>query len=404
MTTDGTRSVWEELGTTPVINANGHVTVLGGSSISPRVRRAMEEATHYYVDMRDLLLKSGEIMAPMLGAEAAFVTSGAASALVLGTAACLSGDDIEKIQRLPNTEGMKNEVIIFNRMKQMAYRYWRCFETAGAKLVWVGSEEEGTIEDIESAIGPNTALIQYLGRAYARGGVPPAKELIALGKRHNVPVFVDAAGETWPLDGLTKYALEGADLVAYAAKYFNAPHSTGVLCGKQELVDIAFKHNFVAFQYGTMGVGRGYKIERQEIVAAVEALREWLTMDHEERLMSEDAKIRTIASTIEGIPGVRVTLCATVAVGIGNPLPEVSGPAGSMALEIDPQVVGKTATEVAEELRDGDLSIVVNVRRADLAAGTESLGEADLLGLNMRCVHDGQEQTIAERLRNALAG
>jgi uncharacterized pyridoxal phosphate-dependent enzyme len=403
MTTDASKKVWENVGVKPVINGNGHVTVLGGARLSPRVWQAMEDANPYFVDMRDLLRSTGEIIAPMVGAEAAFVTSGGAAALNLATAACISGDDLEKIERLPHSEGMKNEVVILNRMKQMGYRYWRCFETAGGRLQWVGSEENGTVDDMERAITENTAALHYLGRGPQRGGVPPLEDVIALGKKHNIPVIVDAAGETWPVDGLSKFAKAGADLVAYAAKYFNAPHSTGILCGKKELIDIAFKHTFVGFQYGTMGIGRGYKIERHEIVAVVEGLKEWLSMNHEERLIAEDNMVATITAAVKDIKGVEVSPGTRSMVGTGDPLSKTGGPAGSMTITIDSQVVGKTAGEVAEELAGGNPSIVAGVRRAELAAGTESMGSMDALGLTMICMEEDQAPIVAERLRAALS-
>ena len=403
MTTDASKKVWENVGVKPVINGNGHVTVLGGARLSPRVWQAMEDANPYFVDMRDLLHSTGEIIAPMVGAEAAFVTSGGSAALNLATAACITGDDLEKIERLPHSEGMKNEVVILNRMKQMGYRYWRCFETAGGRLQWVGSEENGTVDDMERAITENTAALHYLGRAPQRGGVPSVEDVIALGNKHNIPVIVDAAGETWPVDGLSKFAAAGADLVAYAAKYFNAPHSTGILCGKKELIDIAFKHTFVGFQYGTMGIGRGYKIERHEIVAVVEGLKEWLSMDHEERLIAEDNMVATITAAVKDIKGVEVTPGTRSMVGTGDPLSKTGGPAGSMTITIDPQVTGKTASEVAEELAGGNPSIVAGVRRAELAAGTESMGSMDALGFTMICMEEDQAPIVAERLRAALS-
>ena len=228
------------------------------------------------------------------------------------------------------------------------------------------------------------------------------EDVIALGKKHNIPVIVDAAGETWPVDGLSKFAAAGADLVAYAAKYFNAPHSTGILCGKKELIDIAFKHTFVGFQYGTMGIGRGYKIERHEIVAVVEGLKEWLSMDHEERLIAEDNMVATITAAVKDIKGVDVTPGTRSMVGTGDPLSKTGGPAGSMTITIDPQVTGKTAGEVAEELAGGNPSIVAGVRRAELAAGTESMGSMDALGLTMICMEEDQAPIVAERLRAAL--
>src|SRR5579883_1108626 len=118
-----TTSIFEDIGVVPVINAVGHQTVLGGSQLSPRVRAAMEEANRYFVDMGALLERSGRLIAETLGAEAAYVTPGCAAALALGTAACIAGRDPEKIGQLPDTTGLKNEVLIQTRSR---YKYDRC--------------------------------------------------------------------------------------------------------------------------------------------------------------------------------------------------------------------------------------------------------------------------------------
>lgn len=402
MTTDPRRKVYEDVGVRPVINCTGHGTIVGGATISPTAWEAMANANHYYVDMRELFRSTGEIIASLVRAEAAFVTSGGAAALNLGAAACITGDNPENIQRMPDSEGMKNEVIIQTRMlTQMAYGYWRCFETAGGTNVYVGTEESATVEDMEKAITDKTAIIHYLGRGPKRGGVPPLADVIALGKKYDIPIFVDAAGETWPVDGLTKFTEAGADLVAYASKYFNGPHSAGILCGRKDLVDIAFKHSFIGFQYGTLGVGRGYKLERGTVIGVVHALREWLTTDHEPRLMAEDRMVNEIASAVKDIPGVQVTRFARAMTGVGAPISDVGGPAGSVAILIDSQVVGKTAPEVAQDLRDSNPSIWVAAQKAGAGAG-ESMGAPDVVGLTMICMEEYQAAEVAEKIRAAL--
>ena len=150
--------VYKELGVKPIINAIGSVTMLGGSTPLPEVSEAMEKAADSYIPLMELQEKAGKIIADMVDVPAAYLTSGAGSALTLATAAVMAGDDDDKIQQLPDTTGMKNEILIQTRQR---YWYDRCLELAGAKLVEYGSEEKTTREDLEKAIGPNTVAVHY---------------------------------------------------------------------------------------------------------------------------------------------------------------------------------------------------------------------------------------------------
>ena len=385
----------------PVINATGVVlhTNMGRAPLSKEAARAMVQISQNYSNL-ELNMSEGKrgsrqayvqsLLCFLTDAEAALVVNNNASALLLGL----------------STLSSKREVII-SRGEAVeiggGFRIPGVMIQSGTILREVGTTNRTYISDYEAAITENTAALHYLGRAPQRGGVPSVEDVIALGNKHNIPVIVDAAGETWPVDGLSKFAAAGADLVAYAAKYFNAPHSTGILCGKKELIDIAFKHTFVGFQYGTMGIGRGYKIERHEIVAVVEGLKEWLSMDHEERLIAEDNMVATITAAVKDIKGVDVTQgTRAMTGGTWIPLSQSGGLAGSMQISIDPQMVGKTAGEVAEELAGGNPSIFVGVRRADLAGGTDSMESHDVLGLTVICMEEDQAVVVAERLRAAL--
>lgn len=393
--------VWERYGIQPVINGQGHTTVLGGSSLSPEVMMAREAATHLFVDMKQLLANTGEMIAPMLGAESALVTAGSATAITLGAAACLTGLDKGKTSQLPNTDGINNEVVMFKRMlnPELGHRYWRCFETVGCKLVLVGDDDSGTIKQMEDAITSKTAIIHYLPRAWRQGNLPTPEEVIELANRYKIPVFIDAAGETFPLSEMTRYCKAGADLVTYGGKYFSAPHTTGVLCGRRDLVEAAANHSFIGFQYGSFGIGRASKLAREDVVAAVEALTQWMTMDHEERMMQEDSKVRVIESMVQDIPGVNVVKCSFAMAGVGTRIENNSGPAGSMIIEIDENVVGKAVPDIVQELEDGSPSIWAIYAKKNLPAVSKFEG----LGFTMVCILDGQETVIGERLRSVLS-
>src|ERR687888_1733372 len=151
-------SVYEQLGVRPVINARGNNTVLGGSTPSARVRRAMQDAERYYVDMEQLLERSGQVIADLLGCEAAYVTPGAAAALALGAAACITGSDLDKMARLPNTSGMKNKLLL---QKRHHYHYEHAPTIVGAQLVEVGNADGTTAAQLEAALGSDVAAVLY---------------------------------------------------------------------------------------------------------------------------------------------------------------------------------------------------------------------------------------------------
>ena len=169
----------------------------------------------------------------MLDVEAALITSGCAAALAVGAAAIMTGQDVAKIEQIPDVSGMRHEFII---QKQLRVKYDRSMSIPGGKLVEVGNIEETTADHIEEAIGPNTAGIHYLAPGDRLPGALPIEEVIRIGQAHNIPIIVDAAGEVYPTSLLSDYVKMGADLVAYGAKYFGSVNSSGILTGKKDLV------------------------------------------------------------------------------------------------------------------------------------------------------------------------
>ena len=374
------RGIYESVGARHVINARGAYTTMGGSRLSPTVSAAMAEANRYFVDMRELLESSGRIIAQMLECEAAYVTSGAAGALALAAAACLTGDDPAKMERLPDVTGMRHEILI---QKDLRVRYDRAVTVPGAKLVEVGDEAGTTPQQLEAAIGPRTAAVHYYATSYPnlsdRPGTLMLDQVVAVARAHAVPVIVDAAGQTYPLDSLKKYAQMGADLVCYAGKYFDAPHSTGILTGRKDLVEIAAMQGFIGFETsGYRTFGRAMKLDRQEIVAVVVALREWFAMNHEERFLGYARRAERITAVLRGIPGIAVT-----PVPIGPPVMR-----SGLQIALEPGS-GKTGPQIAAALREGTPSIAINA-------------QPDTLTVSVAFFEDGEEEIVAERLRDAL--
>ena len=368
--------IYRELGARPVINAIGSVTMLGGSTPAPEVKEAMERANYAYVPLMELEQKAGEAIARMVDVPAAYITSGAGSALTLATAAFMAGDDDSKIQQLPDTTGMKNEILI---QKRQRYWYDRCLQLAGAQLVEFGSDEMTTREDLERAISPNTAAVHY----YAVEQDPDSKALsledtLDIARAEGVPVMVDSAGQIYPLENLGKYVRMGADFQCIAAKYMGAPQSTGLALGTEEMIRKLGLHSFVSYEGRRVrGIGRPQKVDRQEMVGAVAAVRRWVTMDHEERLADAERKTRTILAPLQGIPGVTTRFIDNV---IGHM------PYG-LDLEVDESVAGISVFDVVDRLKAGDPPIWTRVREG------ESWITIHVFGLR-----DGEDRIVGERI------
>jgi L-seryl-tRNA(Ser) seleniumtransferase len=348
-------SIFERLGVKPVVNARGFNTVVGGNTPSPRMREAIEEVERYYVDMQELLAKSGEAIAALMGAEAAYVSAGAAAGLALGTAACMAGSDHDRIAQLPDTTGMRGEVLL---QRSQVYQYDRAVSIFGAKLVEVEPSE------LEGSIGERTAAVLFPAHLDELAGIVPLDEVIRLAHAKGVPVIVDAAAQVYPLDRFLSFTTSGADLVAYSCKYFGGANSTGILCGRRDLIEAVSLQGFIGFEHHTnrKGLGRGFKIDRQEIVCTVVAVEEWLEMDHDRRLAETERRIGAIQRAIERAPGVSFELIRQRGAG-----PRV------LAITVDPAAAKRSAEDVVKALRDGNPAIWINSRPGVLLVNPEPL-------------------------------
>ena len=232
-------NIYDELGVEPIINAVGPATRLSGSIMHPEVAEAMRQASECCVDIAQMQARAGEIIAEITGAEAGYVTSGAAAGLLLGTAACVTGLDPGKMNRLPDTSGMKNEVIMARSHRNF---YDHAVRSVGIELVEVGIADRFSgagIRDaegweIEAAISERTAAIVYVAYAHTQ---PSLEEVVAAARKGGVPVIVDAAGQLPPASNLQRFIAAGADLVAFSGgKAIGGPQASGILCGRRDLI------------------------------------------------------------------------------------------------------------------------------------------------------------------------
>ncbi len=377
--------IYEQFGVTPGINARGNQTLLGGSTPPPEVQAAMDEATSSgYVVFEDMLRKTGEFIAETLGTEQAFVTSGAAAAIALGTAAVLAGDDRSKMASIPDTSDFDRNELVFQKGHE--YGYKRCFTLAGAKLVDVGREDGCTVEEMESGIGPKTAGIAY----YESGRWGPEwvslDEARVLADKHGIALTVDAAGQIYPLGQFMRVARTG-DVVAFGAKYIGSPHSTGICTGRSQFVESAFLQNFIGFETaGMQGLarpfGRPFKTDRGEVMGVAVALRRWFTIDHEERLAVEEAKRDAFARGLKGVAGVTTSV----------PTEAQLGPNVTVFIHFDASVAGIDGHEVIKRLEEGDPPI-----------WTRTHDDGGSIGIGVQMLSDEEVETVIGRLREVLS-
>jgi L-seryl-tRNA(Ser) seleniumtransferase len=365
MATTAPSGVYEQLSVTPLINARGNNTVLGGSTPSARVRRAILEAEGSYVDMQQLLERSGAVIANLIGAEAAYVTCGAAAALALGTAACMAGADADRIARLPDTRGLANIVLI---QAGHHYHYEHVVTVPGATLVEVGDARGTTADQLTAALAGNVATILFPAHLDGAPGTLPLREVLSIAHARGIPVLVDAAGRVYPLDRFHSYTRAGADLVAFGAKYLGALNASGILCGRRDLVEAAALHGFIGFETLTWGksFGRPLKVDRQTIVAVVTALQEWLETDHEARIAGYEKRLEAMASELDGAPGVSLSIVHD----------EGASPR-LLRLALDPEHARTDATGLAEALLSGSPAIAVGRDADAITINPVTLREAD---------------------------
>ena len=302
-----------------VINARGNSTKVGGSVLHPDVIEAMSEAARYFVRIEDLQERAGAIIARATHAEAAYVTPGAAAGLAMAAGAALARLDPARMNRLPDTTGMPNEIVMLRRHRN---DYDHLLRVAGAKLVEVGFSEWPFGYELEEAIGPRTAALFYLGH----DPVPnlPLSDVVEIAHRHDLPVIVDASVALPPSENLYALVETGADLVAFSGgKHIQGPQASGILAGRRDLIlSVALQHQDMdvypetwpwrhLLEDGTLsgpphhGMSRGFKVAKEEIAGLVVALERYLQRDFAAEAAQWRRDLETIERGIEGMPGLK---------------------------------------------------------------------------------------------------
>ncbi len=346
------RNFFQELGITPVINAGATMTYLSGSLMLPEVLEAINSTAHDFANMYDLQDKAGAKIAEMLQCEAAMVTSGAAAALVLGTAACLTGMDEKKIAQLPNLPGPQREVII---QKSHRYVFDQAVRSTGIKFTEVDSAEE-----MESAINENTVMALFFNGAVSWFGTPDKighEEFVRIARSRNIPTFIDAAADVPPVENLFRYQKIGFDLVTFSGgKMLMGPQSAGLLFGRKDLIEAAKINN----SPHECPIGRPMKVNKEEIFGMYAAVRSYIERDHKKEWQEWLDRIDHIGSRLEKLPTVQTK--TNINPGPANALP-------SLSVKWDQSRIRITPKDVVKALLDGTPSIVAGDRGESLSVG-----------------------------------
>jgi len=342
-----TGNVYEELGLTTVINAQGTMTYLGGSLPRPEVAAVMAMAGEHFVPVVELEVAAGKRISELLKLPAdydAMVTCGAAAGMQSGLAGILTGNNPQFIEQLPDLTGMKSEVII---QKSHRNPFDHQLRSTGAKLVVVESRE-----DLKRAINPQTAMMHFTNFANAAGQIK-VEEWVKLAHENNLPAFIDAAADTPPASNLWDYAKMGYDLIAFSGgKAIRGPQCAGLLIGKKEFIANAMLNN--SPHEDTLG--RSQKVGKEEIVGMVKALECYLAEDHGALDKEWWRRLDLVSAEITRVPGVTTSFH----------VPDIANHVPHMGIFWDPRKISLAPRDAASALRKGNASIVVGSSESGL--------------------------------------
>ena len=362
------RDYFHELGVRPFINAAGTYTALSASLMRPEVMDAINFASKSFVRLNDLQDAVGKRIAVLTGSEAAMVTSGAAGALVVGTAGCLTGDKAKFIQQLPDTSGMKTEVLV---QKSHRYGYDHAVRACGVKLI-----EFETREEMERAASDRTAMMLFFNANEPLGQIK-ADEFIAFGKKRGIPVFNDAAADTPPVENITKYVKMGWDLLTFSGgKGIRGPQSAGLLLGRADLIKAARLNS----SPNSDTVGRGLKVNKEEMLGMMVALDVFMKRDHDADWREYEKRVKIIGDSVQSIKGIKTE---TWMGAVANHVPhlKITWPGGEIKTSL---------ADIQTKLRAGEPSIEV----------TPGIDNGLVIAVWM--LQAGEAEIVARRVREVL--
>ncbi|GMQ94649.1 MAG: aminotransferase class V-fold PLP-dependent enzyme [Acidimicrobiia bacterium] len=375
---------YDRLGVQPLINASSTVTNLGGSLMPQEVVAAMQAAATQYVDIAELQAAAGQRIAALTGNEAAHVTAGCAAAIVLATLATINLGEPRLITRPPLEDGLAVDVIV-DRSHDIAFL--PAIRLAGGRVVWIGSDEQTTAEDLQAAITEETAAVFYVAGGFYEGTALALDETIDIAHSRGVPVIVDAAAQLPPVENLWRYTkVMGADLALFSGgKGLRGPQSSGLIVGDRRYVAACAANASPA-----PGLARALKVGKEEIIGLLRAVEVYVGKDHQADQHSYELVCANWVAGLNELPGVTALQCQ---------INESGQPSPRVLVTVASAEVGGDAIELQRELWDHTPRVAVRADSPDtfyITPDTLSDGEADTVFEAIRAACD--------RLRMGVGG
>ncbi len=369
------RDFFRELGVRTFINAAGTYTLLSASLMLPDVDAAMSYATKRFVEINELQEAAGKRIAELIGCEAAMVTSGAAAALTIGTAACITGANLKYISQIPDLTGLKSEVII---QRSHRFLYDHAIRNCGVRFI-----EIETVSELENAISENTAMMLFFNDNESKGKII-AEEFIAIAKKHGIPTFNDAAADVPPTKNLSKYTGMGFDLVTFSGgKGMRGPQNAGLLLGRKDLIQAALLNSAPNGD----SIGRGCKATKETILGMLVAVEMYLKRDEEAEAKEWERRTKLLADSLRDIQAVDVEIF----------IPPIANHVPHLKLTWDQEGLGVSADDIRQRLREGSVSI-----EAIPVYSYEPSGKGEEIRLGVWMMQSGEAEVVAQRLREVF--
>jgi uncharacterized pyridoxal phosphate-dependent enzyme len=366
-------NLFTRIGVRPLINGRGTYTIISGSRSLPQVKQAMFDASHYYVQMDEMMDGIGAQLGKLMGAEWGIVTNGAEAAICLATVACMVGANVEKSQALPYIKA-KDQVII--------PKYSRNPYDLGARMAGAEIVEVETPDELRAKISARTAMIYVMSGPPAEKGPLNIAMLCAIAKEKNVPILVDAAAEE-PLNP-NPHIARGATLVCYSGgKCLRGPQSSGVLLGDKNLCQAAY---FNAAPHHCFG--RALKCSKEECMGLLAAVQQWYKRDHAGEQRMWRGWMQTIENRLKPLASTRFEYLEPE---------DLSNKATRLRIHWDANVLKITGTELVAKLDAGTPRILI-----DAGTGRRPDTMASSVIVMPYMMDPGEDRIIADAIHAAL--
>ena len=366
--------VYRAIKVRPIINATGTTTLYGGTKTRTETLEVMDKAARVMVHLDELNREAGKVIARVTGAEAGFVSCGAAGGLVLQAAACIAGSDPAKMQQLPDTDGLKNEIII---QRCHRFPYDQAYRTAGARLVDIGEGRRCQPWQLEAAFTERTAAVAYLVAQHRSRRALPLEVVCEIAHARGVPVIVDAASMLPPRANLRKYIAQGADMVIFSGgKGVRGPQGSGILCGRADLIEAAAAHAS-PHQF----IGRPMKVAKEEVIGLLTAIQIFVEEDEDDENFRYQVMMRRVVDALIEVPGIQVSVEHD----------EYDYLIPSALIQFGRDWKGPDRDQVLAEMASGERPIYL-----------DDLGNPDEFVVSPLSLDDEELETVIQRLREVL--